>query len=218
VGEFTLVLDYLPVLARGAVTTIVLSFFSVLFGTIVGLVVGLMRSSKRGWLRLPATGYIGLFRSIPILILLFFVYFGLPIVLGINMPSFPAAILALSLYCGAYMAEVVRTGVEAVGKGQWDASHALGMRYLGTLRYVVMPQALRVAVPPAVSVCIFTLKDSSLASVIGFLELTATGLAIRESGLGQGGVGVLLTVALIYFVLAYSLSFAGQRLERSIRI
>ncbi len=217
-GDFQTVVHYFPVLLAGAVVTLKLSSLSLLIGTLLGIIVGLMRSSRHRLLRLPASLYVEIFRSVPILLQLFFVYYALPLVVGIDLPSYPAAITALSLYCSAYMAEVVRTGVESVARGQWEASYSLGMRYLSALRYVIMPQALRVALPPAIGVYIFTIKDSSLASVIGYLELTGSGLAIRESNFGQSTFGVFMVVAAIYFIIAYSLSLAGQALERRIRI
>jgi len=116
------------------------------------------------------------------------------------------------------LAEVVKTGIESVARGQWEASSSLGMRYLGAVRYVILPQALRVALPPAVGVYIFTIKDSSLASVIGYLELTGSGLAIRESSFGRGTLGVLMVVAAIYFIIAFSVSSVGQSLERRIKV
>lgn len=217
-ADINLVVGYLPVLLAGAVTTIELSSLALIFGTILGLLVGLARNSRRRWLRVFATGYVELFRSVPILIQLFFIYYALPLILRIDIPSYPAAITALSLYCSAYMAEVVRAGIESVHHGQWEASLSLGMTYTKAIRYVILPQAVRVALPPAISVYVFTIKDSSLASVIGYVELTGAGLAIRESAFGAGTFGVLLTVAGIYFFMAFSLSLFGQYVHRRIRI
>ncbi len=216
--ELQLLLKYLPVLETGAIVTLQLSSLSLLFGSIVGVLVGMMRSSRRLIFRGPATVYVELFRSVPILLQLFFIYYGLPLVFGIDIPSYPAAILALSLYCGSYMAEVVKSGIESVPIGQWEASYSIGMRYLAAFRHVILPQAARVALPPAVSVCIITIKDSSLASVIGFLELTGTGIAIRQSTYGKDIGGILLAVAAIYFIINYSISLAGQALEKRVHI
>jgi polar amino acid transport system permease protein len=218
VTDLKLVIDYLPVLLAGAITTLQLASAALVGGTILGFFVGLMRSSRLRWLRWPATAYVELFRSVPILLQLFFVYFALPLLLRIDVPNYAAAVTALSLYSSSYMAEVVRTGVESVAHGQWEASYSLGMRYPAVLRFIIVPQAIRVAVPPAIGVYVFTVKDSSLASIIGYLELTGAGLAIRETGFGQGTLGVLLAVAAMYFVLAYSLSLGGRYLERRIRI
>lgn len=217
-GDVDLVLHYLPVLASGAVTTLQLSSLSLVLGTILGLVIGLARTSHRRTPRVLATGYVELFRSIPILLQLFFIYYALPILFRLDIPSYPAAIAALSIYCSAYMAEVVRTGIQSVAVGQWEAAASLGMDYLTMLRYVVIPQAVRVAIPPAISVYVFTIKDSSLASVIGYVELTGSGLAIRESAFGHSTFGVLMTVAGIYFLMAFSLSLLGHYAHRRVRI
>jgi polar amino acid transport system permease protein len=208
----------MPVLLRGAGLTLQLSSVTLVFGTILGLIFALMRLSRRPWLYLPAVAYVELFRSVPVLLQLFLFYYAVPLVLRIDIPSYPAAILALSLYCGAFMTEVIRTGVESVPPGQWEASYSLGMRYPATVRYILMPQALRVALPPMINVYVSIIKDSSLVSVIGYMELTGAGLAVRESSVGRGTLGVLLVVAALYFVIAYTLSLAGQGLERRIRI
>lgn len=215
--DLSLVISYFPVLLGGAFTTLQLAGAALLGGTILGLVVGLMRTSQLPWLRWPAAAYVEFFRSIPILLQLFFVYFALPLLFRIDVPSYPAAVIALSLYSSSYMAEVVRTGVESIAHGQWEASFSLGMRYPAVLRHVILPQAIRVAVPPAIGVYVFTVKDSSLASIIGFRELTGTGLAVRETGFGQGSLGVLLVVAAMYFVIAFSLSRLGRRVENWFR-
>ena len=217
-GDIDLVVRYLPVLIAGTITTLKLSGLSLVFGTILGLVVGLGRTSRGRIPHALATAYVELFRSVPILLQLFFIYYALPILFRIDIPSYPAAIAALSIYCSAYMAEVVRTGLQSVAAGQWEAASSLGMDHPAVLRYVIIPQAVRVAIPPAIGVYVFTIKDSSLASVIGFTELTGSGLAIRESAFGHGTFGVLMTVAGIYFVLAFSLSLLGQYAHRRIRI
>jgi polar amino acid transport system permease protein len=217
VNEFEFTFRYLPVIAAGTVTTLQLSSVAIIIGIILGTILGLMRSSHIRPVRVLAAAYIEVFRSIPILLLLYFVYFAMPLLLRIDIPSFPAAVTGLGLYCSGYMAEVVRTGVEAVAKGQWEAGYSLGMPYRGVLRWVVLPQAISVAIPPAISVCIVVVKDSALASVIGYVELTNAGVAVREAAFGRASIGVLVVVAAIYFAINYSLSLAGQYFERKVR-
>jgi polar amino acid transport system permease protein len=145
---------------------------------------------------------------------MFFIFYAVPQLLGIDLQAYPAAVIALGLNCSSYMAEVVRTGVEAIGRPQWDAAYSLGMAPVAVLSRVIAPQAFRIMAPPAVGVCIGTLKDSSVASIIGFVELLGAGLAIRQSNLGDGTVGVLSIVCLLYFVMCYGLSLLGGAIER----
>jgi polar amino acid transport system permease protein len=123
-----------------------------------------------------------------------------------------AATLALALHASANMSEVVRAGIESVGRGQWEAALASGMRTRQVMRYIVAPQAVRVILPPSVGVYITVLKESSLASIIGYFELTRTGLAVRET-IG-GGFEPLLLLGVIYFLMCYGISLCGAALER----
>jgi ABC-type amino acid transport system permease subunit len=173
-----------------------------------------MRSS--GWRVLSAIAlvYIEAVRSIPFVILLFFVFFAVPLALDIDIPPYPAAIAALSVHCSAYMAEVVRSGIEAIPKGQWEAAASLGLPYYRIMRHVVLPQALRVMIPPTIGVYVSTIKESSLASVIGFVELLGQGMAIREAHSLRNTADVLVAVAFGYFAICFSLSQVGRHLER----
>jgi polar amino acid transport system permease protein len=205
-------IPYLDVLLRAALTTIWISWVALLLGAVIGALVGIARTSRWRLLRLAALVYTETFRSIPILILMFFCYFGLPLVTGIDLTPFAAATLALMFEASALMSEVVRAGIESVGRGQWEAAHATGLRYWSIMRHVVGPQAMRVMLPPSVGVYIAVLKDSSLASIIGYLELTKTGLLIREST--GNSFFIFLVISILYFIINYSISLGGGFLER----
>ena len=210
-------IDYAPLLLRAAGTTLWLSWLAMLLGVALGLGLALLRLSRHRPLRLLALLYVEFFRSIPILIVMFFSYFGIPLFLGSLVPGldispFAAATLALTLHASASMSEVFRAGIQSVGAGQREAARAFGLRPILVLRLVVLPQALPVIVPPSVGVFITVLKESTLASVIGYIELTKTGLLIREST--GGGFAPLLALAAIYFVINFGISRAGRRLER----
>ena len=153
-------------------------------------------------------------RSTPFVILLFLMYYAMPLALNIDIPPFPAAVSALSLHCSAYMAEVVRSGIELVPKGQWEAAASLGLGYSRIMRLIVLPQALRVMVPPTIGVYVSTIKELSLASIVGFVELLGQGMAIRESNAGRGTADVLIAVAFGYFTICYSLSRLGRYVEQ----
>ncbi len=204
--------SYVSLFLKATGTTVWLSWLALVLAGLGGLIVALMRVSKFRVLKVAAILYIEFFRSIPILIMLFFMYFGMPMVAGIHMEPFLAATLALAVHSSASMAEVIRAGIESVGKGQWEAAYASGMRYPTIMRRIVGPQAIRVILPPAVGVYIATLKESSLASIIGYIELTKTGLLVRDST--GGGFTPLLAMAVIYFLLNYMISLAGSWLEK----
>ncbi len=200
----------------GAAVTIWLSWIALVFGAILGAIVGMARTSRWTMLRVGALVYTELFRSIPILILLFFVYYGLPLVMRVTLSGFAAATVALTLDASSYMAEVVRAGIESVGRGQWEAAFSSGLRFRQVMYHVVGPQAIRVMLPPSVGVYVTTLKDSSLAAVIGYVELTQAGLLVRSTT--GNSFGVLAIVACLYFVINYTISLGGAVMERRFRI
>ncbi len=209
-------LQFAGLLVKAAGITLWISWLALLAAALVGAMVGMARRSRWRPLQWAALIYTELFRSIPMIVLMFFCYFGVPLFLKIDIPPFAAATLALALVGSSLMAEVVRSGIDSVGQGQWDAGRALGLRPLQIMRMIVGPQALRVMLPASVGVYIATLKDSSVASIIGYVELTKTGLLIRDS-VGHG-FEVLAYVSLIYFGINYAISLAGQALERRYRI
>jgi ABC-type amino acid transport system permease subunit len=130
-----------------------------------------------------------------------------------DIPPYPAAIAALSVHCSAYMAEVVRSGIESIPKGQWESAAALGLPYYRVMRLIVLPQALRVMIPPTIGVYVSTVKESSLASIIGFVELPGQGMAIREANALRSTADVLVAVAFGYFAMCFSLSQVGRYFE-----
>ena len=208
--------DYGALLLRAAGITLWISWLGLLLGGLLGAAVGLARTSRWRVLRILALLYTELFRSIPVLILMFFCYFGLPLLVGLDLSPFAAATAALMFMASSLMAEVVRAGIDSVARGQWEAAFSSGLRYLQVMRHIVGPQAVRVMLPPSVGVYIATLKESSLASIIGYVELTKTALLIRETT-GQS-LEVLATISLLYFVINYGISLVGGALERKFAI
>jgi polar amino acid transport system permease protein len=207
---------YLPLLMKAAGTTLWLSWLALIVGALGGTAIALLRLSRFRLLRLAALLYTEFFRSIPILIVMFFCYYGVPLVLGIDISPFIAATIALALHAASTMSEVIRAGIQSVGSGQWEASSAAGFSPIQVMRYIVAPQAIRVVLPPSVGVFITTLKESSLASIIGYIELTKTGLLIRDST--DGGFAPLLALAVLYFIINYAISLGGGALERHFHI
>ncbi|SFM68129.1 amino acid ABC transporter permease [Variovorax sp. OV329] len=160
----------LPMLLEGLWITIVLGAVSISLGFAGGLFMALVRLYAARWLAALARVYIDVFRSIPLLVLLVLVYYALPFV-GIRLTSFAAAATALSLVSCAYTAEILRAGIEAIPRGQFEAADAIGLGFFNRMRDVVLPQALRIVVPPLTSNCINVLKDTALASVVAMPDL-----------------------------------------------
>lgn len=206
------VITYWAVLSRGLGWTILLSAGSLVLGGLLGVLVGFARMSRFRPLAWLAAAYVELFRSIPPLILFFGCYYGLSYATGLSLTPYMAATLALTLFCSPLIAEVLRSSVGAISKGQWEASAAQGMTRLQQVRFVIWPQAFRTMLPASVGVYVSTLKDSSLASIIGFVELTKAGLLIRETT--GNSFAILLTIAVLYFILNYVISAFGAWLER----
>lgn len=206
-GEFT------PPLLRGAALTIMICVVSGALGTLLGLIFGIARSSPLRVVRWGASIYTNFIRGIPILIILLFMYFALPLMFpAATLSRGLTAVVGLSVYAGAYMAEIFRGSIEAVPNGQLEAAEALGMHYLLKMRYIVMPQALKIAVPPAVGFLIALVKASSLVSVIGFTDLTRAGRIITAQN--QLPLTTYLIVAVLYFVISYPISRFGRWYER----
>jgi len=208
--EFTL-WDLVRNLLLAARWTLLLSAIAFAGGGIFGLALLVLRVSRSAASREAVKLYIELFQGTPLLMQLFLVFFGLPL-LGIDVSPWLAATVSLSLYASAYLVEIWRGCVESVPQGQWDASASLGMRYLAQLRLVILPQALRLAVPPTVGFLVQLVKSTALASIIGYSELTKTAQILTNATFQPFIIYTL--VALIYFAMCYPLTAAARALER----
>jgi polar amino acid transport system permease protein len=195
----------LPLLLEGLGTTVLLGAVSIVLGLISGLLLALMRLYGPVPLQTLARGYIDIFRSLPLLVLLVLVYYALPFV-GLRLSSFAAAATALSLVSCAYTAEIFRAGIQAIPRGQTDAAKALGLGFVDVLRNVVLPQAMRIVTPPLTGNCINVLKDTALASVVAMPDLLkqatqAQALAANPTPLiGAAALYLLLLLPLIRLV------------------
>lgn len=159
-----------PILLRGLGMTLLLGAVAIVAGTVLGIGLAMMRLFAPRAPRLLAVGYIDVMRAMPVLVVLILIYYALPFA-GIVMSSFTAAAVALSLVMGAYTAEVMRAGIQAVPKGQFEASAALGLGFWRMMQKVILPQAMRIVIPPHVSNCVSIIKDTSLASVVAMSDL-----------------------------------------------
>ncbi len=201
-------LDWLFLL-RGAGITVFLCLNAMIFGSILGLIIGTMRTSKLSILNYISGAYIYLIRGTPLLMQLFLVYYGLPVFFGIIISAFTTALIGLTVYAAAYLAEIVKAGLQSVDKGQKDAAKALGLTPLQEFRSIVLPQALKVIVPPAFGFFIALIKDSSLVAIIGFIELTRSSRMVIARTYQP--FTIYLGVALIYFVICYGLSIISRK-------
>jgi polar amino acid transport system permease protein len=198
-------------LVMAAQWTVLLSLVAFAGGVLVGLPIALLRVSQSRALRIAAGGYIQLIQGTPLLILLFLTYFGLGI-LGYKLAPLVAAGLALTLYAAAFLGEIWRGCIEAVPRTQWEASDCLGLDRFQQYAYVVLPQAVRMAIPPTVGFMVQIVKNTSLASVVGFVELTRAGQIVNNSTFEP--FIIFCIVAAIYFAMCYPLSLASHFLER----
>ena len=190
--------------------TVVLSAGAFLFGGLVGLAVALARVSEAAPLRWLAIGYIRVFQGTPLLLQLFLVFFGADL-LGFSLGPYLSAILGLSLNAGAFLGEIWRGALQAVPPGQLEAARALGLRYVPRMLRVAGPQALRIAIPPTVGFLVNLVKSTSLAAIIGFVELTRAGQMVNNATFRP--FPIFGTVALLYFLLCWPLTIASRRLE-----
>ncbi|MDQ2186275.1 amino acid ABC transporter permease [Alcaligenaceae bacterium A4P071] len=205
--------DILRNLLLAARWTVVLALVTFVTGTALGLIVLMMRSSRNKILQRTAWLYIELFQGTPLLMQLFLAFFGMSLA-GIDVPAWLAAGVALTLWSAAFLAEIWRGCVDSIAKGQWEASSSLAMGYVHQMRYVILPQALRVAVAPTVGFSVQIVKSTALTSIIGFTELSKASTIITNATFQP--FTVYAYAALFYFALCWPLSRLSLRLERKL--
>ena len=213
--DMDLVFNSFPLLLVGAGVTIQITVLSTALGCVIGLIVGVARISHVRLLRMLAEVYVEFFRGTPLLVQIFLFYFALPVLTGQRIDPFIAAISACGINSGAYVAEIFRAGIQSVDDGQMEAGRSLGMTWLQTMRYIIVPQAFKRVIPPLGNEFIAMLKDSSLVSVIGFEELTRRGQLIIAKT--YGSFEIWMSVAVIYLVMTLSISQLVAYLERRFR-
>jgi polar amino acid transport system permease protein len=206
-------MEYLPLFLGGLKATFFISIVSILLALATGIIACSARISSIKALKYPAIAYIEIIRSTPLLVQIYFLYFGLP-TLGLKIPELQTGILALTLNSGAYIAEIIRAGINAVEPGQLEAGVASGLSYLQRMRFIILPQALGVTVPPLLGQAIVLVKDSALLSLISVAELTRAGQTMTSERFMPSEA--FLTVAFfymcIYFVLKALADWSQKRL------
>jgi polar amino acid transport system permease protein len=211
INGFKVVCKNLPYLLEGAVLTVQITTLSVLFGMILGLITGLFKLSNNKILFGIATAYIDFFRGTPLYVQILLLYFGI-LPLFMDAGPFLAAVIACSLNSGAYIAEIVRAGIQAVDRGQMEAARSLGMTKSQAMSYVILPQAYKIVIPPLLNEFIAVLKDTSLVAVISAEELTLRGKLLYSTYFEAAWIWG--AVAIIYFVMTKLLALLGDWIER----
>lgn len=211
------IINALPTLLKGALTTIQLTALAIFFGFIGGTLLGTARLSKIWPVRLATRAYIEFFRGTPLLVQIFWIYFGFPALfktlgLGFTFDRWTAGVMALSLNSAAYIAEIVRGGIQSIERGQWEAASSMGLNSLQTMRYIVLPQALRRMIPPLGNEFTTLIKDTSLVAVIGLEELFRRGQLTVATNFRA--FEIYTAVGLIYLALNLCFSQGFNWLER----
>ena len=210
--DFSLIWNSLPLLLAGAGVTIEITAIAVGLGFIFGLITSVCRLSGVKILQVIAVCYVNIIRGTPMLVQIFQIYFALPMVIGERINPFVAAVAACSINSGAYVSEIFRAGIQSVDKGQMEAGRSLGLSWMQTMRYVILPQAFKHVIPPLGNEFISMTKETSLVSVIGFEELTRRGQLIIAKT--YGSFEIWLTVAAIYLVMTLTIARLVSYLER----
>jgi len=208
--DFTVVLARLPLFLQAALMTVQLTFFAIIFGSMIGLVVALAKIVKFPLLNFVAGIYTWIFRGIPLLVQLYVIYYGLPSI-GIEFSPYQAAIISLSICGGAYIAEIIRAGIQSIDKGQMEAAYSLGMSWVQAMFKIIIPQAYRRLIPPMGNEFITLLKDTSLVSVISMVELLRT--AATQASSSFKPFEMYITAGIIYLLLTTFFTVAFGRLE-----
>ena len=196
--------------------TLVLSAVAMLVALVLGLIVALSRVSKSRFLNTPARAYINFFQGAPQYVLIFWVYYGLAMLLGVNFRPFTAGVISLSTQYGGFLAEIFRSGIEAIGRGQTEAAVAMGLTTVQSYRYIILPQAIRIVLPSIGNMWIAMIKDSSLISVIGVMEIMRT--AYLNSNDYFRPFEFYSLAAVLYIALTFIFFYGNQAVERRLKV
>lgn len=213
-----IVQTYGTMLLRALGQTLLLTLLSLFFAMIIGMIFGLMNVGHNRFLNLIGTIYVDAVRGVPLIVLAYFIYFGFPILMqsigfkNFRLETLQAGTIALSMNCGAYMAEIIRAGIESVDRGQMEAGRSLGLSYGAGMALIVVPQAVRTMIPSIINQFIITLKDTSILSVIGFPEITNVGKTIMGNTFKP--LQAWAVVGIMYMIVITTLSKIAKQIER----
>ena len=211
---FELLVEHFPSFMDAMWQTVQITLFSLFFGLVLGVVFGLMKVSQNKVLQSLSNAYIWIIRGTPLLVQIYFVYFGIPMATGMKLTEWRAGVITMSLNAGAYIAEIVRGGIESIDPGQMEAARSLGLPYNKSMSKVVLPQALRTMLPSLINQFIITLKDTPLLSVIGVRELTMNGKIITANNMET--IRMWSIVAIYYLVVISILTIIANKVEERV--
>ncbi|WP_242847925.1 amino acid ABC transporter permease [Inediibacterium massiliense] len=203
---------YYKFFINGTKITLFLSFFGVIFGVVIGIFLALMKMSKKSFIRMPASAYIEVVRGTPLLVQLFMIYYGVPMLTGIEFPDILLGIIAVSFNSAAYVSEIIRAGIQSIDKGQMEAARSLGMNHYMAMRYIIIPQAFKNILPALGNEFIVLVKESAIVSVVGIYDLMYQADTVR--GNSYKPFAPLVIAAIIYFIITFTLSKLVGKLER----
>ena len=191
--------------------TLRLAIPAIVLGFCLGVLIGLARLAQRSWIRYPAVLYVEFFRGVPLVMVIFWFWFLIPQITGQRLPEYTVALSAFVVFEAAYLAEIVRAGIQSVPRGQIDAAVSSGLSYLQMMRHVILPQAIRNMIPSLVTQFIVLFKDTSLASIIGMMDLTKAAQIISQREIRP--FELYFFIAVVYWICTYSMSRFSRRLE-----
>ena len=194
--------------------TLRLAIPAIVLGFVLGILVGLARLARARWISVPAILYVEFFRGVPLVMVIFWIWFIIPQLLRVPIPEYGVALTAFVIFEAAYFGEIVRAGIQSVPRGQVEAATAVGLTRAQTMRFVVLPQALRNMVPSIVTQMIVLFKDTSLASIIGYVDLTKAAQIVNNREIRP--FELYIFIAVVYWICTYSMSRVAQRFERRI--
>lgn len=214
--DFSTLAPYWPVIFKGLWMTVQLTVVSVIGGLAIGLAVGVLRTNLSKWLDWPLRLYIELFRCTPLLVQLIWMYYALPVLIGVDMSALTACFLTLSLNAGAFYAEIFRGGIEAVDGGQTEAGKAIGMRRGMIFSRIVLPQAIQIMIPSFINQTLLQFKNTSLASVVAVADLLYQGTVVTAAIYRP--LEVYSTVAAMYFAVLFPITLLADHLEKKMGV
>jgi polar amino acid transport system permease protein len=210
--DFAALKPYWGLIWQGLGVTVFYTVITVIAGLAIGLAAGILRTTAPRWVTIPLRGYIEVFRCTPLLVQLVWVYYALPVLIGVDMSATTACFITLSLYAGSFYAEIFRGGIEAIDRGQWEAGQAIGMQQGRIFRRIILPQAIQVMIPALINQTIMQLKNTSLVSTVAVGDLLYQGSVITAASYRP--LEVYTTIAVLYFVVLFPLTLVADQLEQ----
>jgi glutamate/aspartate transport system permease protein len=214
--DYDIIWNNLPFLWEGMKVTLLLTLLAIVGGLFLGTILALVRVTKIPILAWVAAAYVNFFRSLPLILIIFWLYFLVPLILGRSVGSFYSVLVAFVLFEAAYYSEIVRAGISSVGSGQIAAARAIGLTYPQTMRYVVLPQAFRAMVPVLLTQAIILFQDTSLVYVVGLKDFLVSAVLIANRD--QRLIEMFIFVAIVYFVICFSGSLLTRHLQKKLKI